>query len=184
MVKSRLDVHLVNEKILYRNPFEFKKEIEKSKKLKLNEEQQIAYKKIEEAIDDRFQSEFLIHGITGSGKTEIYLQLIEKVLKEGKSSIVLVPEISLTPQMVNRFIARFGKNIIAVLHSRLSNGERYDEWNKIYEEKAKIIIGARSAIFAPVKNLGLIIMLILSCILNWVEDLEHIFDYFVDHGCY
>ena len=91
------------------------------------------------------------------GKTEIYMQLIQNVLDKGKTAIILVPEISLTPQMVDRFLARFGE-IIAVLHSKLSVGERYDEWNKIYEEKAKIIIGARSAIFAPVKNLGLIII--------------------------
>ena len=86
------------------------------------------------------------------------MQLIEKVYKEGRSSIVLVPEISLTPQMVNRFTARFGQKQIAVLHSKLSLGERYDEWNKINEGKAKIIIGARSAIFAPIHDLGLIII--------------------------
>ena len=91
------------------------------------------------------------------GKTEIYLQLIEKVLEKNKSAIVLVPEISLTPQMVDRFRARFG-DIIAVLHSKLSIGERYDEWNKIYNNEAKIIIGARSAIFAPVEKLGIIII--------------------------
>ena len=92
------------------------------------------------------------------GKTEIYLQLIDKALKENKSSILLVPEISLTPQTVNRFIARFGKEKIAVLHSKLSVGERYDQWHKINEGKAKIIIGARSAIFAPVKDLGIVII--------------------------
>ena len=148
----------IYEKQIERNPFEYKKEIEKNEKLKLTEEQQKAFEKISDAIDDRFASEFLIHGITGSGKTEIYLQLIEKVLKEDRSSILLVPEISLTPQMVNRFIARFGKEIIAVLHSKLSNGERYDEWNRIYKGDAKIVIGARSAIFAPVQDLGVIII--------------------------
>jgi primosomal protein N' (replication factor Y) len=91
------------------------------------------------------------------GKTEIYLQLIEKALSLGKSAIMLVPEISLTPQIVDRFLARFGEQI-AILHSKLSNGERYDEWQKIVEGKAKIVIGARSAIFAPVKNLGIIII--------------------------
>ena len=91
-------------------------------------------------------------------ETEIYLQLIEKMLRENKSSIMLVPEISLTPQTVDRFIARFGDEQIAVLHSKLSIGERYDQWNKIKEGKAKIIIGARSAIFAPAVNLGLIII--------------------------
>lgn len=91
------------------------------------------------------------------GKTEIYMQLIRNVLKQNKTAIVLVPEISLTPQMVDRFLARFG-DIIAVLHSRLSIGERYDSWQKIRNNKAKIVIGARSAIFAPIKNLGIIII--------------------------
>ena len=91
------------------------------------------------------------------GKTEIYLQLIDEVLKKGKTAIVLVPEISLTPQMVDRFLARFG-DTIAVLHSKLSVGERYDEWNRILKGDAKIVIGARSAIFAPVENLGIIII--------------------------
>ena len=109
-------------------------------------------------MDDMLFSEFLIFGVTGSGKTEIYLQLIEKALNEEKSSILLVPEISLTPQTVNRFIARFGKEKIAVLHSKLSVGERYDEWHKINDGKAKIVIGARSAIFAPVQNLGIVII--------------------------
>ena len=86
------------------------------------------------------------------------MQLIEKALNENKASILLVPEISLTPQTVNRFIARFGKEEIAVLHSKLSVGERFDQWHKIHEGKAKIVIGARSAIFAPVKNLGIVII--------------------------
>lgn len=97
--------------------------------------------------------ELLVHG-----KTEIYLQLIEKALKEEKASIILVPEISLTPQMLDRFIGRFGKEQIAVLHSKLSIGERHDEWERIKRGNAKIIIGARSAIFAPVENLGIIII--------------------------
>ena len=88
----------------------------------------------------------------------MYLQLIDEVVGKGKTAIVLVPEISLTPQMLDRFISRFGKEKIAVLHSKLSLGERYDEWNRIKEGKAKIVIGARSAIFAPVENLGIIII--------------------------
>ena len=111
-----------------------------------------------DAIEDNFNSEFLLFGVTGSGKTEVYLQLIEKVLNEGKTSLMLVPEIALTPQTVDRFIARFGEDNIAVLHSKLSMGERYDQWNKIKKDEAKIVIGARSAIFAPIQNLGLIIM--------------------------
>ena len=91
------------------------------------------------------------------GKTEIYLQLIENVLKKNKTAIMLVPEISLTPQMVDRFLSRFG-DVIAVLHSKLSIGERYDSWQKIKQGNAKIVIGARSAIFAPIKDLGIIII--------------------------
>ena len=147
----------IYEKQIERNPL-VNKQVIKSSNLKLTQEQQKAYNKIEESIEDRMNSEYLIFGITGSGKTEIYLQLIDKVLKEGKSSIVLVPEISLTPQMVNRFISRFGEESIAVLHSKLSIGERFDEWNKIYDGRARIVIGARSAIFAPIKDIGLIII--------------------------
>ena len=102
--------------------------------------------------------EFLLYGVTGSGKTEVYLQLIQEAIENNKTAIVLVPEISLTPQMLDRFIARFGKEQIAVLHSKLSIGERHDEWERIKEKKAKIVIGARSAIFAPIKNLGIIII--------------------------
>ena len=145
------------ERKIQRDPFEFKN-IQKTEKLQLTQEQNNAFMEISNSMDDMLFSEFLIYGVTGSGKTEIYLQLIEKALKEHKSSILLVPEISLTPQTVNRFIARFGKENIAVLHSKLSIGERYDEWNKINDNKAKIIIGARSAIFAPVKNLGIVII--------------------------
>ena len=145
------------EKKIERNPLENKK-IEKSNKYELTEEQKNAYTNIGKSIEEKRFEEFLIYGITGSGKTEIYLQLIEKVIKEEKTAIMLVPEISLTPQMIERFIARFGKNEIAVLHSKLSIGERHDEWEKIKEKRAKIVIGARSAIFAPVENLGIIII--------------------------
>lgn len=130
------------------------KDVEPTNDLKLNKEQQEAL----DSIDIDFGGEFLLYGITGSGKTEIYLQLIRQVLERNKSSIVLVPEISLTPQTISRFVARFGAQKIAVLHSKLSNGERYDEWNKIKNGEAKIIIGARSAIFAPAKDLGLVII--------------------------
>ena len=99
----------------------------------------------------------LLHGVTGSGKTEVYLQAIDHVLGEGKGAIVLVPEISLTPQTVERFVARFG-DTIAVLHSHLSDGERHDEWHRIRDGKARIVIGARSAVFAPVAQLGLIVV--------------------------
>lgn len=140
-----------------RNPLLLKKSNE-NKKLKLTEEQELALEKVENSIEEKKFKEFLLYGVTGSGKTEVYMQLIEKVIKNGKSAILLVPEISLTPQMLDRFIGRFGKDKIAVLHSKLSIGERHDEWIRIKEEKSKIVIGARSAIFAPVKNLGIIII--------------------------
>ena len=145
------------EKQVERNPF-LHKAINRDKPFPLNDEQSQAYNAVADAIDDQFNSEFLLFGVTGSGKTEIYLQLIDKVLNLGKSSLMLVPEISLTPQTVDRFIARFGEENIAVLHSKLSVGERYDQWNKIKRGEAKIVIGARSAIFAPMQDLGLIII--------------------------
>ena len=100
---------------------------------------------------------YLLHGVTGSGKTEVYMELIEWCLKNDKTSIVLVPEISLTPQMVDRFKSRF-KESIAILHSRLSEGEKYDEYRKIAKGEVKIVIGARSAVFAPLKNIGLFVI--------------------------
>ena len=147
----------IKEQKVERNPLLYK-EYKKSNKLQLTEQQSQALKKVEYVIDNQEYKQFLLYGVTGSGKTEIYLQLIDKVLKIGKNAIVLVPEISLTPQMLDRFISRFGKEKIAVLHSKLSIGERYDEWNRIKEGKAKIVIGARSAIFAPIENIGVIII--------------------------
>jgi len=140
-----------SEKQIERDPFQ-EKDIQKTNELRLNKEQQDAYYRINEP------GEYLLYGITGSGKTEIYLQLIKRELEKGKTAIVLVPEISLTPQTIDRFTSRFGKEKIAVLHSKLSNGERFDQWNKIKEGKAQIVIGARSAIFAPIENLGIIII--------------------------
>ena len=148
-------IEIVEQKI-ERNPFEFK-EVERDKKKKLTEEQQVAFDTISKYINENKFEQFLLHGVTGSGKTEIYLQLIEEVLKKGKRAMMLVPEISLTPQMVDRFLARFG-DCISVLHSKLSIGERFDQWEKIREGKAKIIIGARSAVFAPIENLGIILI--------------------------
>ena len=100
---------------------------------------------------------FLLKGVTGSGKTEVYMRMVEDVLEKNQSAIVLVPEISLTPQMIERFKGRFGRNV-ALFHSKLSDGERFDEWFRVKEGKAKLVVGARSAIFLPVKNLGLIII--------------------------
>lgn len=123
----------------------------------LNSDQKECLARIVKDLDENRYETHLIHGVTGSGKTEIYLQAIEQSLKHGKSAIVLVPEISLTQQTIDRFRSRF-KEKIAVLHHRLSHGERYDAWIDIAKGKAKIVIGARSAVFSPVSNLGLIVV--------------------------
>ncbi|MDR0199403.1 MAG: primosomal protein N' [Streptococcaceae bacterium] len=118
----------------------------------LNTEQKKAYEAILQA-----GKPVLLEGITGSGKTEVYLQVISHFLNQGKTAIMLVPEISLTPLMTNRFIARFGRQV-AIMHSGLSDGEKYDEWRKIRSGEAKVVVGARSAIFAPLENIGVIII--------------------------
>ena len=112
---------------------------------------------VDKVIHGDYERPFLLFGVTGSGKTEVYMNIIEHVLSQGKTAIILVPEISLTPQMVEQFSNRFG-NQIAALHSALSDGEKYDEWRRIARGEASIVIGARSAIFAPLKNIGVIIM--------------------------
>ncbi|MCI1943853.1 primosomal protein N' [Clostridium luticellarii] len=132
--------------------YDNRKYVDYSKKI-LNREQQFAVDK----IMNSYKKVFLIHGVTGSGKTEIYMQLVEKAIESGKESIVLVPEIALTPQMVERFKGRFGRDV-SVFHSKLSDGERYDEWMRIKRGQVKLAIGARSAIFLPFSNLGFIIM--------------------------
>lgn len=124
-------------------------------KINLTSEQELVFNKIKESVN-QFQP-FLLFGVTGSGKTLVYIKIIEYVLRFNKEVIVLVPEISLTPQIVSRFKKKFG-NLIAILHSGLSAGEKYDEWRKIERGEVKIVIGARSAIFAPFKNLGLIVI--------------------------
>ncbi len=124
---------------------------------KLNKDQKECLSRIIKDLDENRYETHLVHGVTGSGKTEVYLQAIEQALKHGKGAIVLVPEISLTQQTIDRFRSRF-KEKIAVLHHRLSHGERYDTWLDIAKGKAKIVIGARSAIFSPVPNLGLIVV--------------------------
>ena len=130
--------------------------IEASQPLELNPEQRQARDAVVSAIGSH-QPPFLLQGITGSGKTEVYLQIIQGALDKGKTAILLVPEISLTPQMTERFIARFGEQV-AILHSGLSNGEKYDEWRKVERGDAQVVVGARSAIFAPLKNLGVMII--------------------------
>jgi primosomal protein N' (replication factor Y) len=141
---------------VYRTPM-FHADAAAREKLPLNSEQQAAHDAIAAALDaGKFQT-FLMHGITGSGKTEVYLQVIERALTLGKSAIVLVPEISLTPQTVGRFLARFQTDI-AVLHSGLGQGERYDEWRRAQRGEVRIVVGARSAVFAPLKDLGILIV--------------------------
>ncbi len=129
--------------------------------LAMNEEQTAALKLIETALENpETHPPILLHGVTGSGKTEVYLQAIRATLARGKTAIVLVPEISLTPQTVERFKSRFADDpeMVAVLHSHLSEGERHDEWHKLHAGRARIVIGARSAVFAPLENLGLIVV--------------------------
>ncbi len=128
-----------------------------AEKFPLNAEQQAAHETIVAAVRARAFQTFLLRGITGSGKTEVYLQVIEEVLALGLDAIILVPEISLTPQTVGRFVARFAQDI-AVLHSGLSLGERYDEWRRAQRGEVRIVVGARSAIFAPLPNLGIVIV--------------------------
>lgn len=142
-------------KEVHRDPI--KKEISKYHKHVLNSDQKRVFKEIIHDSNKRLNNKFLLHGVTGSGKTEIYLQLVEKMLEKDKDSIILVPEISLTPQTINRFVGRFGNNV-AILHSKLSQGERFDQWRMIKEGKVKIVVGARSAVFAPFTNVGLIVI--------------------------
>lgn len=123
----------------------------------MTDEQSAAVFELNEAAKSGKGGTFLLHGVTGSGKTEVFMRIIGAALEDGKTALVLVPEISLTPQMVSRFLARFGERI-AVFHSRLSQGERYDQWKRIKNGEADIVIGARSAVFAPLKNIGIIIM--------------------------
>ena len=127
-----------------------KKDIER---FTLSEQQENAINQ----IDLNTNKTYLLHGVTGSGKTEVYMQLIEKTIKNNKTAIMLVPEISLTTQIVNRFYDRFGPEV-AIFHSALSDGERFDEYLKILRNEVKIVVGTRSAIFTPLNELGLIIL--------------------------
>ena len=141
---------------IQRDPFKDKSFV-KTEHLPPTEEQANALMLLKQKLENNVYSESLIHGITGSGKTEVYLQLISHCFELGKKAIMLVPEIALTPQMVERFVSRFGKRV-AVMHSKLSLGERFDQWKLISEGKVDVVVGARSAVFAPIDNLGLIII--------------------------
>ena len=141
---------------MYRDPFK-DKEFAQTEAFTLTSSQAVALAPILKAVTEDRNETFLLKGVTGSGKTEVYLQTIAETLKRGKSALMLVPEIALTPQMVNHFKGRFGE-AVAVLHSGLSVGEKYDEWRKIERGEAKVVVGARSSIFAPVENIGVIII--------------------------
>jgi primosomal protein N' (replication factor Y) (superfamily II helicase) len=157
-VKALVEKRLLTEQDMevYRDPYE-NRTFTRTEPLTLTNEQQEAIGPILGSIENKVHEVFLLYGVTGSGKTEIYLQSIQNVIEKGREAIVLVPEIALTPQMVNRFKGRFG-NLVAVLHSGLSAGEKYDEWRKIQRKEVKVVVGARSAIFAPFENLGIIII--------------------------
>ncbi|MGY0692336.1 primosomal protein N' [Virgibacillus sp. FSP13] len=157
-IKKLIDKNLLtSSKVeVFRNPYD-DDAITKTNALELTEQQQQAINPIKQRISEGQHDVFLLHGVTGSGKTEIYLQAIQDVIQNGKEAIVLVPEISLTPQMVHRFKGRFGSNV-AVLHSALSSGEKYDEWRRIHRKEVQVVVGARSAIFAPFENIGIIII--------------------------
>lgn len=154
----------ITEKEVYREVLD--NEIKDYKAHELNKMQEQVFNKINNAKGESF----LLKGVTGSGKTEVYLHLVDEAIKNGKQAIVLVPEISLTPQTINRFAGRFG-NRVAVLHSRLSIGERFDQWRRIREDYYDIVVGTRSAIFAPLSRLGLIII-----------DEEHELSYINEHN--
>ena len=156
-IESLINKNYLVKTLRQENRSPFKGNVVPSQKLKLTEEQQSAYNKIENCIESKKYHTVLLQGVTGSGKTEVYLQAIDKCLSLGKEAILLVPEISLTPQTIYRFRARFDSKV-SILHSRLSTGERYDQWMQIYKGKTQIVVGARSALFAPFKNLGLIIV--------------------------
>ncbi|ADU30811.1 primosomal protein N' [Evansella cellulosilytica] len=148
---------LIKEEVeMRRDPFKGR-EYKRTSALPLTEQQTVALSPIINTLENNKHETFLLRGVTGSGKTEVYLQAIDKALKLGKEAIMLVPEISLTPQMVTHFKQRFGSEV-AVLHSALSKGEKYDEWRRIRDKKVKVAVGARSAIFAPFENLGIIII--------------------------
>ncbi len=157
-LKSLLDKGVIKEfeKEVYRDPLQAE-DIQRSEPLVLTDAQAQVMEPVAKAIAEEQHQMMLLHGLTGSGKTELYLQAISAVLAKNQEAIMLVPEISLTPQMVTRFKARFGE-LVAIMHSGLSNGEKYDEWRKIHRKEVKVVVGARSAVFAPFTNIGIIII--------------------------
>jgi len=148
----------IKEENIYRNPLSIFKDVPIEDLAKLNEEQKYAAKTILNSIDKKETAPILLYGVTASGKTEVYFHVIKEVLKQGKNVIFLVPEIALASQLAKRFVSKFGIDDIAIWHSSISDGEKYDVWQKMKNNKIRVIIGARSAIFAPIQNLGLIII--------------------------
>lgn len=146
----------ISDERIYREAYDAEKYIP-SKSYTPTEEQKVVIDHLRKNISNSIYEQILLHGVTGSGKTEVFLQAIEHCIKCEKTAIMLVPEISLTPQTVNRFVSRFGERV-AVIHSRLSQGERFDQWNKIKNGEVNVVVGARSAIFAPFENIGIIIL--------------------------
>lgn len=151
-VKSLVEKGIAKREIISLQRTPYKDMVASCKRVTLTKEQKVAVNTIASG-----EGEYLLHGVTGSGKTEIYMQVIEQELAKGRTAIMLVPEISLTPQMLGLFRARFGDNV-SLLHSGLSDGERFDEWRRLFYGEAKVALGARSAIFAPLENIGVIIV--------------------------
>lgn len=150
-------VKLVTEQV-YRNPLDILKIDKKEDLFELSETQQKVYEGISKQIENEICPQILLHGITASGKTEVYFKLIDDTIKSGKNVLFLAPEIALASQLTKRLARKFGTKDVAIWHSSISEGERYDVWQKLYNDEIKILAGARSAVFAPLKNVGLIII--------------------------
>lgn len=150
-------VKLVTEQV-YRNPLDILKIDKKEDLFELSETQQKVYEGISKQIENEICPQILLHGITASGKTEVYFKLIDDTIKSGKNVLFLAPEIALASQLTKRLARKFGTRDVAIWHSSISEGERYDVWQKLYNDEIKILAGARSAVFAPLKNVGLIII--------------------------
>lgn len=150
-------VNLVTEQV-YRNPLDILKIDKKEDLFELSETQQKVYEGISKQIKEEVSPQILLHGITASGKTEVYFKLIDDTIKSGKNVLFLAPEIALASQLTKRLARKFGTRDVAIWHSSISEGERYDVWQKLYNDEIKILAGARSAVFAPLKNIGLIII--------------------------
>jgi primosomal protein N' (replication factor Y) len=148
----------ITEEQVYRNPLDILKIDTKEALYDLSETQQKVYEGISKQIKDEISPQILLHGITASGKTEVYFKLIDDTIKSGKNVLFLAPEIALASQLTKRLAKKFGTKDVAIWHSSISEGERYDVWQKLYKNEIKILAGARSAVFAPLKNIGLIII--------------------------